>query len=85
LFFCHVGGIRIKAKEAASLIVEKGGKDTRGIEVRQAQPVNGAVFSYQSSGMHVSDKSVIFDGEISHLYFTLLLNMQVSVTEKRFP
>ena len=49
------------SKAPAFVIVKYGGKDARGVEVRQAQPVNRAIHSHQSRRTHVADNSIILD------------------------
>ena len=44
------------------------GKDTRRIEVRQAQPVDGTVHADQRSREHVADDAVVLNGLVARLH-----------------
>src|SRR5215203_4492777 len=66
-----VGVIHRSQREmSALLVVEDGAEDARGVEGRQAQPIDGAVGTDQRRRVQVPDDTVVLDGQISHLSLT---------------
>jgi len=58
--------LRPDVKSSPSLIVQYRGKDTGGIELGQATPVDGAVDPYQGRRKHVSNDSIVAYTFITH-------------------
>ena len=66
LFAFHMVGDGGNGKPSSLAIIQNGGKHTRRIKVRKAQPIDGTVHSHQRRGAHVSDEAVIFNRLIRH-------------------
>ena len=64
---------RGNAEPSALAVVQQRGKDAGGIEVRQAEPVDGAVHPDQRGRAHVADDAVILDGLVVRAHFRVLL------------
>ena len=56
----------------ALLVVQDGGEDARRIEVRQTQPVDGAIHPHQRRRAHVADDAVILDGLVTRFHHDIL-------------
>ena len=57
---------RGNAEPPALPVVQQRGKDARGIEVWQAEPVDGAVHPDQRGRAHVADNPIILNGLVRH-------------------
>ena len=53
-------------KRPAFCIVQERAEDARGIDVRIAKPIDGAVHPDQRHRPHVPDDPVVFDGLVRH-------------------
>ena len=54
---------------SAILLVEDGCEDGWRVEMRRAEPIDGAIDAYQRGGVQVSNKTVIFDTQIHSNFF----------------
>ena len=61
LAYPHVRELGANFKSATVLIVQDSSEHGRGIEIRVAQKIDGAVHAHQRDGLHVSDNAVIFN------------------------
>jgi hypothetical protein len=59
------------AEAPALLVVQDGGEDARGIKVRQAEPVDGAVHPHQRGRAQVADDAVMLDGLVARFHHTI--------------
>ena len=57
---------RADTEVAAFARVEDRGKDSRRIEMRETHPVYRAIDANKCRGVHVTDKTVVFNGQIAH-------------------
>src|SRR5712692_1900495 len=64
---------RSNAETPALAAVQQPGEDARRIEVRQAEPVDGAVHPDQRGRAHVADDPVILDWLVARSHFKVLL------------
>ena len=60
------------AEAAALAVVQDGGEDAGGIEVRQAEPVDRAIHPHQRGRAQVADDAVILDGLVARFHRTVL-------------
>jgi hypothetical protein len=62
--------------EASALsIIEDGSEDARGVEVRQSQPVDRAVYTNQSHAVQIPDDPVVLYRLVGHGVFSLPLRV----------
>src|SRR5262249_14743052 len=60
------------AEAAALEVVQDGGEDAGGVEVWQAEPVDGAVHPYQRGRAQVADDAVMLDGLVARSHRMVL-------------
>src|SRR5262249_53044839 len=65
------------AKSPALAVVQDGGEDAGGIEVGQAEPVDGSVHPHQRGRAQIADDAVILDRLVARFHRTLLPCCQV--------
>src|SRR6516164_3581911 len=72
LLAAEVVTCRGDAEAPARLVVQQSGEDTGGVEVRQAQPVDGTVHPDQRGGAQVADNAVMLYGLVARPHRTAL-------------
>ena len=69
---------RRDAEVAAFVVIEKPGKNSRRVEVRERHEIDGAIHADQSNGVEVADDAIVFDGLIFRFHILIIASQNLN-------